>query len=108
MDITLQHGYPDYVGKRQIFCGSAIGPKSYSTAAAKDPVNSPRFQMYFDTIFPAMTVSGTYQVVFIPSGAGPRATWKAKWFTAVGMVEVVNTTDLSGETINVGGFCGQY
>lgn len=107
MDITLQHGYPDYVGKRQIFCGNAKGPSSYSQTT-KDAVNSPRFQMYFDAIFSAQTVSGTYFVTFKPSGAGPRATWKAVWWTIAGMTEVANAVDLSGETINVGGFCGQY
>lgn len=107
MNITLQHGYPDYVGKRQILCGSAIGPTSYSQTTG-DPVALNRFQTYIDVLFPAYTVSKTYLVLFYPNTTGPRATWTAKWYTAAGMTEVSNLTNLSAEQLQVGGFGGDY
>lgn len=107
MNLTLLKGYPDRVGKRNTFCASAVGPTSYNTTT-KDVVASPVFQFYIDAIFPAMTVSGTYFVTFVPSAGGARPTWKAVWWTVSGMTEVTNTTNLSAETVQFGGFGGFY
>lgn len=106
MQLTFLYGYPDKVGRRQIFCGFATGPKSYSQTTG-DPVTIPPFQNYVDCLFPAMTVSKTYEVRFYPSGTGPRQTWTAKWYTVAG-AEVANATDLSAESVQVGGFGGSY
>ena len=116
MQLTLLHGYPDYIGKRWAFCGFGKGPKSYvqktgtaSTAeGGGDVVQIPRFQNYFDIIFPAMSLSGTYIVYPYPVASGPRQTWSLKWVTASTGAEVSAATDLSAETVQLGGFGGDY
>lgn len=111
--IALFKGYPDSVGKRSIFAGNYVGPKSYTNTAniatTGDPVTLGPFGYYIDVIgFGGNTVSGTYAVRFRASGSGPRATWKAVWFTVSSGTEVTNATDLSAETIIVGGLGGLY
>ncbi len=107
MTLTFLKGYPDLIGKREAFVAAAIGPTSYLTAT-KDAVAFPVFQGYIDAINPASTVSGTYLVLFVPSGTGARPTWKAVWYTASGMTEVSNAVNLSAEKVQVSGFCGKY
>ena len=116
MQLTFLHGYPDYIGKRFAFCGFGKGPKSYAvkTGSAStaegggDVVQIPRFQNYFDIIFPAMSLSGTYLVYPYPVASGPRQTWSLKWVTASTGAEVSAATDLSAETVQLGGFGGVY
>jgi|SRR5579859_641300 len=112
--ISYQHGeYPDLVGRRSIFCGNYVGPKSYTNtsniATTGDPIQVGPFNYYIDILFESsVSVSGTYLVRFRPSSAGPRATWKAVWITISTGNEVGNATDLSAETVIVGGFGGLF
>src|SRR4051812_11050098 len=109
MQLTLLHGYPDYVGKRVIICGSGVGPSSYVQAASGgDVLSAPRFLNYFDVVFPAMTLSGTYIVYPFPTAVGARATWALKWITASTGAEVSSSTDLSAEKVQIGAFGGVY
>jgi hypothetical protein len=71
----------------------------------------PGFQNFIDTIDTSgiLTVSGTYTVRAIPSGTGPRMTWKLKWFaTASPQTEVTAATDLSAEKLVLSGKGGVY
>ena len=109
MKLTLLKGYPDYVGKRQIFCGTGIGPTSYTQkASGGDVITYPPFQNYIDVIFPAMTLSGTYIVYPYPAAVGPRQVWALKWVTASTGAEVSAAVDLSAEKVQFGGFGGVY
>ena len=109
MQLTLLKGYPDYVGKRQIFCGSGVGPTSYvQKASGGDPIVYPPYQNYIDVLFPAMSLSGTYIVYPYPSAVGARATWALKWVTASTGAEVSAAVDLSAEKVQLGGFGGVY
>ncbi len=109
MQLTLLHGYPDYIGKRQAICGYGTGPKSYVQAASGgDQVVQPRFQNYFDVLFPAMSLSGTYIVYPFPKAKGARQTWALMWVTRTTGAEVAASTDLSGETVQLGGFSGDF
>ena len=107
--ITLFKGYPDRIGKRFAFCGSYTGPASYTTGG--DPITLNQYQNYIDNIENSggLSVSGTYIVRAIPSIAGPRATWKMKWYTAAApQTEVSAATNLSAETFIVSGLGGVY
>ncbi len=99
MQITLLNGYPDYVGKRFTLCGYGNGPASYSPVG--DPVYFARYNNYIDILFPALTVSGIYEVKFIPSSYGPRATWSALWFYS-GRQGVINVTGTGGTGMTPG------
>jgi hypothetical protein len=109
MTITLFQGYPDYVGRRFLLAGNAAGPTSYQQSTG-DPVNSPGFQVYLDAPLTngVLTVSGNYYVVYQPSGAGPRATWKAIWYDAATFTQVPSNTNLSAETLPVAFLGGKY
>ena len=116
MILTLLHGYPDYIGKRWAFCGSGKGPKSYiqktgtatTAEGGGDPIQAVRFQNYFDVVFPAMSLSGTYAVYPFPVASGARQTWALKWVTISTGTEVSAATDLSAETVQLAGFGGDY
>lgn len=101
------NGYPDYIGKRFAFACKGTGPSSYNSTA-KDVISLPGFQHNIDAI-PGVVVtkSGNYYLIFYPSIAGLRATWKAIWYGVGGTTEVTNATDLSAETFIVSGFGGQ-
>ena len=109
MDITLLKGYPDLVGRRFVWAGSTVGPASYTTGG--NSIALPGFQDQIDSIDSSggLSVSGTYTYRAIPSGAGPRATWKLKIYTAAApQTEVSNATDLSAETFAISGKGGRY
>jgi hypothetical protein len=114
MQLTLLHGYPDYIGKRFAFAGYGNGPASYvNTGTGKtsgDPIIFPRYDNYIDSVETGgmISVSGTYYVQAMPSSVGPRATWVLRWFTVSTDVEVVNGTNLSNEQIVVSGLGGVY
>jgi hypothetical protein len=113
MQLTLLKGYPDYVGKRQIFCGNGTGPTSYvqktsTPNAGGDIVTYPPFQNYIDIIFPAMSLSGTYIVYPYPVVVGPRQVWALKWVTISTGTEVAASTNLSAESVQLAGFAGVY
>jgi hypothetical protein len=104
--IALLHGYPDRVGKRFNFAGDYTGPSSYVTGG--DPIVLPGFQNYIDSIQGDFSTDGTYYLHFINSGAGPRATWKAKWIVSATNAEVAAATNLSAESARVSGLGGVY
>jgi hypothetical protein len=106
VDVTLNQGYPDKVGRRYIFCGSSAGPTSYTTGG--ETLNIGQFNNYVDVVFPALSVSGTYILYGIPSAIGPRATWKAYIVTASTGAQVSALTNLSAEKFVVAGYGGQY
>jgi len=111
MQLTLLKGYPDAVGKRQIICGNGKGPASYvqfTTTAGGDPVANPSFLNYIDALFPAVSISGTYVVYPVPTIVGPRQSWRLKWVTISTGTEVSAATNLSGESVQIGGFGGVY
>lgn len=107
MNLTLYKGYPDRIGRRLAFAGFGTGPVSYSQTT-RDPISIPAFQNYIDVLHGAVSVSGTYTVQAIPSGSGPRATWKLRWIVFATGVEVANGFNLSGETVVLGGLGGTY
>lgn len=97
MQLTLLHGYPDYVGRRMIFAGYGKGPASY--AATGDPIAPIRYGNYYDIVFESLSVSGKYAVRALPSTFGPRATWNLLWSTVAGAIAGVATaTAGSGQT----------
>jgi hypothetical protein len=107
MNLVMYKGYPDKVGRRQIFAGSGVGPTSYSQTTG-DPITVPQFQNYIDAVHMSQSVSGTYYARVQPSGAGPRQTWKAKYYVVATNAEVANAVNLSAETFIVSGFGGTY
>lgn len=84
MQLTLFHGYPDYVGKRFIYLGSGKGPATYVTSG--DPIVLPRYNNYIDNIIDAVTIGGAYAIKGIPLGLGPRANWVLQWSGVLGTV----------------------
>ena len=114
MVVTLLDGlYPDFVGRRQLFCGNGNGPAAYVTGGDPTTLNNPR--LYIDVLFGGvMTVSGNYVVYAVPAGVGVRQTWKLVWFhttTAGGATvgaQATNGANLSAEQLQVGGFFGQF
>ena len=100
--------YPEFVGRRALWVGSGPGPASYSQATG-DVVTLAIPNYYIDAIAGrAERVSGNYYVRPRPSGAGARQTWSRHWYDASTNAEVSDATDLSGETIQLGVFCGQF
>lgn len=106
MTLNLLKGYPDYIGKRWAIAGFGSGPASYVTGG--DPISVIRFGTYIDVLAPAMSVSGTYIVYPVPNAVGNRATWKAKWVVLATGVEVAGAVNLSAESVQLGGYGGQY
>lgn len=110
MILTMVNGYPDYTGYRQSFAGYGTGPTSYN-AITGDVVTLSNNRRFIDVLFGGVqSLSGTYTVQARPSASGERVTWALHWFvTATGAeVTTVSNTNLSGETVQVGGFCGQW
>lgn len=107
--IVLFNGYPDKIGKRYVFCGKYVGPKSYVTGG--DPVTVNQFLNYIDSIENngVLSVSGTYIFRAVPAAAALRSGWSLKWYLAASpQTEISATTDLSGETFVVSGLGGVY
>ena len=107
MILNLLHGYPDNIGRRFAYAGWGLGPTSYSQTTA-DPIQLPGYQNYIDSMQVSPSVSGTFYARAIPSGKGPRATWKIKYYVAATNAEVANAVNLSAEVFNVSGFGGVY
>lgn len=114
MQVTLQHGYPDLIGKRSVFCGSGPGPTSYvNTGTAKtsgDLVTVAAYEYYIDSIISggAFSLSGNYYYIAMPSATTPRRTWNLRYFVSSTAAEVANGTNLSAETFLVSGLGGTY
>jgi hypothetical protein len=115
MQLELLNGYPDFVGRRTIWCGFGNGPASYQQAT-KDVIAFPRQTFYIDVIIPALSTNGTTGVlgtyivygVPIPAGYGPRLNWALKWVVAATGAEVGNGVSLANEVVQLGGFGGTY
>lgn len=100
--------YPEYVGRRGIFVGTATGPASYSQTTG-DPVTVALNPYYIDAFCGMVTsVSGNYSVQFHPTTTGTRASWVAVWFVVATGAQVANAVNLSAEKIQVGFFGGQF
>lgn len=112
MILTFLNGYPDYIGYRQAFAGYGTGPSAYVTGG--DPTTLINARRLIDVLFgPALTLSNNYFVVPYPAATGERQVWYAKWYYAkssLGTVwtEVSSGTNLSGETVQMAGYCGQF
>jgi hypothetical protein len=106
MQITFLHGYPDYIGKRFAYVGYGSGPASYVTGG--DPITLPRYDNYIDLPYVAVSQSGTYWLVPIPSAVGARAAWKYKWVVIATGLQVAAATNLYAESAQVGGTGGVY
>jgi hypothetical protein len=106
--VTLNQGYPDYVGRRFVWCGYANGPSSYTTGG--ETLTIPGLQQYIDSVDSSgsLAVSGNYWIQAVPSGKGPRATWKLKIYSSGGFTEVTSTTNLSAEVFQLSGLGGRY
>jgi hypothetical protein len=110
MVLTLLQGYPDFVGKRQIFAGSGTGPVLYN-ATTGDVLTLSNPRLYIDAVFGGIqTVGGTYILYPRISAVGERQTWSLHWYVAATGAEVttVSATNLSAVQVQLGGFCGQY
>jgi len=111
MILTMVNGYPDYIGYRQAFAGYGTGPASYVTGG--DPVTLSNNRRFIDIAFPTITLDQSYFLVPYPAATGERQVWTVKWYYAkssLGTVwtEVSSGTNLSAETAQMGGFCGQF
>lgn len=107
MQLTLLKGYPDLVGRRQIFAGYGNGPTSYNITTG-DPVIIPGYEKYIDAVFSGISVSGTYRVDAGPAAAGARQPWALTWSVVSTGAEVANAVNLSAEVVQIGGFIGEY
>jgi hypothetical protein len=110
MVLTMLNGYPDFIGYRQAFAGYGTGPTSYN-ATTGDVVTLSNNRRFIDVLWGGVqSLSGTYTVFARPSGTGERQTWSLHWFTTSNMTEVTtaSNTNLSGETVQIGGYCGQF
>jgi len=101
--------YPDFVGKRAIFVGTGAGPTApTNSAATADVITLALSNYYIDCVLSGSSTDGTtFMVAFPYLSAGPRATWKAFYFT-VGTAAPINGTDLSAKTFVVSAFVGQF
>ena len=100
--------YPEFVGRRGLFVGTAVGPASYSQTTY-DPVTLSKTPFYIDAFAgDALTVSGTYFVRFRPAATGTRQSWVAVWFVVSTGAQVAAAVNLSAEKIQVGLFGGQF
>lgn len=107
MQLKFLNGYPDYVGKRFIWCGSGVGPVSYVPTTG-DLISFPRYQNYIDLVTSnsVMSVSGLYLVRAQPSGVGSRQSWSLRWFYvggagSEGVDGIIIATAGSGQTNGV-------
>jgi hypothetical protein len=118
MQVTLLHGYPDLVGRRRIYTAFGVGPTSYvqyvsSPAAGGDTLTGLPFQTYIDSLQACFSTDGTIFAMPIPSGVGPRQTWKFRYFNVSASTpgigaEVTASTNLSTKSFQFFFVGGQY
>jgi hypothetical protein len=105
--------YPDFIGRRATFVGYGTGPASYVSGTG-DLVTLPLPSYYIDALLGGVTsVSGKYLVYPAPAGTGARQQWYLRWFYALASAgtvgtEVTSTTNLSGESVQLGALVGQF
>lgn len=85
------------VGQRKVAGFTATGPTSYNTST-KDAFLFTALS-YIDFVQDSVSVSKNYVVAFVPSVAGPRASWAAIWIAVATGLEVTSGTNLSAESI---------
>lgn len=103
MQIKMSPDWPNLLGRKQAFVGTGTGPAAYVTGG--DVVTLTGYNSYIDYLISgSVSVSGTYYLRCIPSGAGPRATWKAIWIAISTGLEPTAGTNLSAEVVDVAGF----
>jgi hypothetical protein len=105
--------YPDFIGRRATFVGNGTGPTSYVLGTGDlVTLNLPNY--YIDVLLGGVTsVSGKYVVYPDPAGTGTRQQWYLRWFYALASAgtvgnEVASTTNLSGESVQLGALVGQF
>ena len=105
--------YPDFIGRRATFVGNGTGPTSYVLGTGDlVTLNLPNY--YIDALLGGVTsISGKYVVYPNPAGTGARQQWYLRWFyvlASAGTVgnEVTSTTNLSGESVQLGALVGQF
>ena len=120
-------GYPTSFGNQRASICGVVGPASYTQLTVADPVASAGGQLvdatmfglkFLDLVLPTTTDSGRFRVDAIPvkptvgapgsaQGTQFRLRWTSLVTAAVGgqnqtiALEVVATTDLSGETLRL-------
>ena len=101
--------YPDFVGKRATFVGTGTGPSApTNSAATADVISLALPNYYIDAVLSGSSTDGTTFLIAFPYlSTGPRATWKAFYFT-FGTAAPINGTDLSGKTFVVSALVGQF
>ena len=95
MSIKTFDGYPQSEGARTVVVADVTGPTSYTTGGIT--LQALQFGLsYFDYVGFAMSVSGLYMAIFIPTAALSRPTGLLRIYTmAAG--EVPALTNLSAE-----------
>lgn len=108
MQLTMFPGYPDLVGRRQIFVAYGVGPAVYNQTTGD--VISLAYERYIDCIDEVpQDPTGTYYAVARPSFAGPRATWALHYYPTNSATEVANnSTALAAINFVVSGKIGEY
>lgn len=107
LQLMIPYRYGERIGKRSALVGSGTGPASYVTGG--DPISLSEFNWYVDWLANSVSLDGTYEICPVPATAGqPRAGWKAIWFVKSTGAQVAPGVNLSAETVQLGGFGGQY
>jgi len=108
MILTMLNGYPDYIGYRQAFAGYGSGPASYSQTTG-DVVTLSNNRRFIDVIQGwQLSQSGTYYVRPWLQVTGERQTWTLLWYVTATNAQVANGVNLSAETVQLFGTCGQF
>lgn len=104
----------NYAGSRDVWGGHGViflnytGPSAYANPGGDeiDSVGAPSGNQTglrnIDSVFPAVSVSGTYFIIAGPSSIGPTKTWNLHWYVGTTGAEVANGVDLSAETAIIG------
>ena len=98
------NGFADVFGGKNFNAIDYSGPSSYVGGVSGGDALDPKAFGFFNDIIALVGTSidqdGRYVVIGQPSNNGVTA-WHLRWFTVVGMTEVVDTTDLSGVTVRL-------
>lgn len=100
-------GFADIFGGKNFNTVDYSGPKSYvntgTPATSGDSLDPKAFGAFNDIIAvigTSLDQTGVYVVLGQPVNNGVTA-WRLRWFTASGMTEVANATDLSTKTVKL-------
>lgn len=103
-------GYPQSIGGKTESVLDHTGPASYTVVTVGTPptggdiISAAAFGLkWIEHMSVTGDNTGTYFVVPIRTGTDPLGSilWTLRWFTAVGAVEVVATTDLSAKHVRI-------